>query len=101
MSNADLDAEQAATEQEAAKGKKALSDSIQRRQADDRSFIAKVVVFAFVGLVAWLALAATIGTMFFGWDTSGPSATLLENVLGSVMLPVVTLVIGYYFSTNR
>jgi polyferredoxin len=96
----DLDSEFAATEQQIKQAGKALEDLIKRRQADDRSMIAKVIVAAFVVLVVWVVVAVTLGTYFYDWESLVEPAKFLMAILGSVMLPVVTLVIGYYFGSK-
>jgi hypothetical protein len=96
----DLDAAIEATEQQAAQGAKALQDRIQRQQADDRSLIAKIIIVAFVVLIAIVVGAAIVGAAFFDWDELIEPGKFLMGILGSVMLPVVTLVIGYYFGSK-
>ena len=98
---ADLDANFAATKQTAAERDKALEDRIKRQQADDRSFIAKLIAWSFVILMGWVVVAATIGAIFFDWNTLTEPAKYLMTILSSVMLPVVTLVIGYYFGREK
>jgi len=98
---ADLDSEFAAAEQKAEEREKALEESILRQQADDRSSIAKLIVWSFVILMGWVVVAATIGTYFFEWDSLVEPSKYLATILGSVMLPVVTLVIGYYFGKEK
>ena len=98
---ADLDSLIAATEQTVEESKKALDESIKRQQADDRSHIAKLIVWAFVILVAWVIIATTFGAYYFDWVRLTEPAKFLLTILSSVMLPVVTLVIGYYFGTEK
>ena len=97
---ADLDADFAATEKKAEEGKKAVDERVVRQQADDRSLIAKVIIFAFVLLILVVVFAAIAGAYFFQWDRMVEPGKFLMNVLGSIMLPVVTLVIGYYFGSK-
>lgn len=76
-----------------------VDDYIIRLQSEDRSRIAKLIV--------WLFLIACLGTLSFiaiavlrsgtGWE---PGAEQMVTVLSSVILPVVTLVIGYYFGAE-
>ncbi len=76
------------------------AESAKRLQAQDRSHIAKLIV--------WLFLIVCIGTaVFFGvaslfslasWESAGEN---LLTLLSSVILPVVTLVIGYYFGSEQ
>ncbi len=48
-----------------------------------------------------VVLIVAIGTLFIGWDKLSEPAKFLMSILGSVMLPVVTLVIGYYFGKEK
>lgn len=98
---ADLDAAFAATEKLVEEGRKALEERIKRQQADDRYHIAKLIVWAFVVLMAWVVVAATLGAYLYNWDRLAEAGKFLMAILGSVMLPVVTLVIGYYFGKDR
>jgi hypothetical protein len=98
---ADLDSEFAAAEEDYKKGVEAVDDRIKGQQADDRSLIAKWIVFSFVGMVAWVVVAATFGAYYFDWNALVEPGKFLLTILGSVMLPVVTLVIGYYFGKEK
>lgn len=98
---ADLDIEFQAAAQKAEQSKKALQDRLQRQQADDRSLIAKIIVWAFIILMGVVVLAAIIATFYLGWDKFVEPGKFLMGILGSVMLPVVTLVIGYYFGKEK
>jgi hypothetical protein len=46
-------------------------------------------------------LIVAVGTLLIGWDKLSEPAKFLMSILGSVMLPVVTLVIGYYFGKEK
>ena len=99
-----LDAEIQETEQRVEQTNRAVEDWRQRqqeRQQDDRSLIAKIVVWAFVLLMAAVILIVAVGTLLIGWDKLSEPAKFLMSILGSVMLPVVTLVIGYYFGKEK
>ena len=96
---ADLDVAIAATEKTFEEGKNALELASQR--AGDRSRIAKIIVWSFVILIGWLVLAVTVGTYFLDWSRLTEPAKFLMTILSSVMLPVVTLVIGYYFGSEK
>ena len=98
---ADLDSAFADAERTAEERKNALKDHLSRRQADDRSFIAKLIVWSFVILMAWVVVAASVGAYFFDWSRLTEPAKFLMTILSSVMLPVVTLVIGYYFGKDK
>lgn len=98
---ADLDAEFQATAQKVEQSKKAVEDRLARQKADDRSRIAKLIVWAFVIAIGWVVFATTVGTAYLGWEKLAEPAKFLLSILGSVMLPVVTLVIGYYFGQEK
>jgi hypothetical protein len=98
---ADIDSQIAATEELVKQSQKALEERNKRLQADDRSHIAKVIIWAFVALMAFVVLAVIAGLAYFGdWEQISEPAKFLMAVLSSVMLPVVTLVIGYYFGSK-
>ena len=65
------------------------------RQTYDRSIIGISVVLVFL-----LAIGALF-TYVLVADTWEPKAKFLATTLGSVLLPVVTLVLGYYFGTEK
>ena len=96
-----LESEFEAAEEAAKERDVALADRLARQQADDRSAIAKTIVYAFVGLIAWVVIAATLGVIFFDWDSLVEPGKFLMAILSSVLLPVVTLVIGYYFGAEK
>ncbi|MDH4173914.1 MAG: hypothetical protein OEV97_09250 [Betaproteobacteria bacterium] len=79
-----------------------VEDQNRRLQADDRSHIAKLIVRVFVVLISLLVLSVIAGVGYLGdWDKISEPAKFLSSVLSSVMLPVVTLVIGYYFGKDK
>ena len=99
---ADLDSEFAQAEQTVKQGKKAFEENLRRLQADDRSHIAKLIVWAFVILMAVVVLAISIATVAQSdWSKISEPAKFLMSILSSVMLPVVTLVIGHYFGKEK
>ena len=51
--------------------------------------------------MVWIVFATTVGTYFFDWNKLVEPAKFLMTILSSVMLPVVTLVIGYYFGSEK
>lgn len=102
----DLDEEIRQAQDEAEKGAqsaKTIQETLDRQQADDRSVIAKMIIRAFVVLVCLVVIAAIAGAVavFWAdnrdWNQLAEPAKFIMSILGSVMLPVVTLVIGYYF----
>jgi hypothetical protein len=80
---------------------KVIDEIVARQQAGDRSFIAKLIVWAFLVFIGLTILAVIAGTYLRGWNDLVEPAKFLMSILGSVMLPVVTLVIGYYFSSKQ
>jgi hypothetical protein len=100
MAAADLDSlfESAGKQVEA--GQKAFEQRLATQQADDRSHLAKLIVWAFVLLVGGVAAVIAVGTYLFNWQYISESAKTLVGLISSVMLPVVTLVIGYYFGNK-
>jgi uncharacterized membrane protein len=97
----DIDSQIAATEQLVKQSQKALEERNKRLQADDRSHIAKLIIWAFVALLAVVVVAVIAGLAYFGaWEEISEPAKFLTAILSSVMLPVVTLVIGYYFGSK-
>ena len=92
----DLDAQIEATEKSAKASKKAVSDLA----AGDRSLIAKMIIIAFLIMVGIVVVAAIAGACVFEWSRLVEPGKFLMGVLGSIMLPVVTLVIGYYFGSK-
>jgi hypothetical protein len=96
------DAKVAAAEQAYKKSTQAVEDQNKRLQADDRSHIAKLIVRVFVGLVSVLVLSVIVGVGYLGdWEKIAEPAKFLSAILSSVLLPVVTLVIGYYFGKEK
>lgn len=91
MAEADLDSKFAAAEHAKKKAEASL------RNATDRSYIAKLIVWFFAGQVAVITICVPVGIYFFDWSDIAEPAKYLASILSSVMLPVVTLVIGYYF----
>jgi len=93
----DPDSEFTAAGNAVEEGKKAVDDRIRGQQADDRSVIAKLIVWSFVVMVAWVVFAA----FYRDWNSLVEPGKFMLTILGSVMLPVVTLVIGYYFGKEK
>jgi F0F1-type ATP synthase membrane subunit a len=94
---AGLDDELAATETMVDEARESVEDNLRQRRAADQSLIAYTVVFVFVGLLVIL----TIATMDKDWATWKEPATFLLTMITSALLPVVTLVIGYYFGKEK
>jgi hypothetical protein len=97
---ADIDALFKEVEQKSEQRRKALEDRNARLQADDRSRIAKQIIDAFVLIVIGVIALVGISALFGLWNQMSEAAKVMVAVLSSVLLPVVTLVIGYYFGNK-
>jgi len=86
-----------AAEKKLTETKQASESYAARRQARDRSFIANLVVITFVFLIAVIAIVV----LFRDWSEVQEPAEFVAKLMSSVLLPVVTLVIGYYFGKSR
>lgn len=98
---ADLDSAFADVGQEVSEGERATRLYEQRRQADDRSKIAKAIVYVFVWAVVGVLVIVVGASFFLGWAKVKDSSEYAMAILSSVLLPVVTLVIGYYFGKDK
>jgi hypothetical protein len=97
----DIDSLIAAAVKKQQESEQAYKKFVSSKQDDDRSLIAKLVVWSFVCLIAFVVIAIVSGTIYFcDWNKIAEPAKFLMTILGSVMLPVVTLVIGYYFGSK-
>lgn len=86
-------------------GRAQLAHLQVKRESQDRSLIALIIVGAFV-----LLLVLMFGTVLFAMpvcqgegcvDGVPAPISFLGDLLSSVLLPVVTLVLGYYFGTRN
>jgi hypothetical protein len=65
------------------------------RENRDRSMVTGTVMAVFALTVSMGLLVLLVGGLFTGnWVSIGP---IVADILKSVVLPVVTLVLGYYF----
>ena len=82
-----------------------MEANIEERSTIDRSLIGKSVVLTFVSTIIGLFVFVLLSAVFFDGGNTHPTwerpAEFLLRVLSSVLLPVVTLVIGYYFGTEK
>lgn len=68
------------------------------REDDDRSWIARTIIVVFVGtIVAGLSILTLEGWMTGDWTRTTAQVT---DLIKSAVLPVVTLVLGYYFGRS-
>ncbi len=73
----------------------ALERSAANQEADDRSLITRVVIGVFGASIA-AVLSLIAGLALYSGNTDQAAAHSVD-LLKSVVLPVVTLVLGYYF----
>lgn len=71
----------------------------ERRQADDRSLIAKIVIVMFAVCISVVMIFIVLAVVFSMQNWEAPLKYFVD-LIGSVVLPVVTLVIGFYFGTK-
>lgn len=81
-----------------------VDESERRLQSEDRSKIAKRIVWLFIAACSGILLFIAIAVFWrpdgavVGWEEA---AKQMVVILSSVILPVVTLVIGYYFGSEN
>jgi hypothetical protein len=70
-----------------------------RQQEEDRSWIARWIIRVFVIVVGTaLVILALQGLLTKDWDKVATEAT---DLIKSAVLPIVTLVLGYYFGQSN
>ncbi|GAB4575797.1 MAG: hypothetical protein Tsb008_17590 [Rhodothalassiaceae bacterium] len=85
--------------------KRTRDHEMRVQDGKSRTALAKIIVYAFVGMIAALFLYAISLAMFS--DCAGCAVEVPKSIIylgeftSSVMLPVVTLVLGYYFGTRQ
>ena len=94
---ADLDAAFLEAKNQISDAESAIQQFSTRRRDIDRSFIAWMVIGTFVAVTVVLAIYVIRGE----WASREKQAEFLLKVVSSVLLPVVTLVIGYYFGKEQ
>jgi len=84
-------------EQEAASASEALTPPTLADE--DRSWIARLIVRSFIAAVLiYLLLLAIQGAATGAWANVADKA---EDMIKSIVVPIVTLVLGYYFGQSR
>lgn len=76
--------------------RESAEDEQLRQRSRDRSEIARIIVWLFAG--SFLLVLPAIAWQTKKWDAVGAQ---LIDLLSSVLLPVLTLVIGYNFGTEQ
>ncbi len=73
-------------------------EAIAQQEANDRSMITREVMQQFgIAVLAVFALLALSGFMSKDWSKTADQSV---DVIKSVILPIVTLVLGYYFGKS-
>lgn len=80
-----------------------MTDNASSQQEDDLSHMTKFVVRVFFSLVIILVLGILIGMLHLGldWKKVEEPAKFLMTALSSLLLPIVTLMVGYFFGRRR
>lgn len=88
-----------------------VGDQLKKQHAKDQSRIAWVIIWAFVVAVGIIFLYVTVELLLGGGCRDGKAgctadrweepAKFLLGIVSSVLLPVVTLVLGYYFGKEK
>ena len=66
----------------------------------DRSVIGRWVVAVFLAIVVVLILYALFGAIVVGWEAIKTPAEYASMTITTILVPVVTLLLGYYFGTS-
>jgi hypothetical protein len=75
----------------------AISTSMQLRRYRERSFVVQKIIWLYL-----LAMAASIGYLLVrGLSCKEDEYTTISEIVKIAILPVVTLVIGYYFASTK
>ena len=78
-----------------------LESDAESAKNKDRSVIARWLVLAFIATLLFLIVYVLISPLFLNDLTEIRSASEQAiTIISSILLPVVTLVLGYYFGTN-
>jgi hypothetical protein len=72
----------------------------EERRGRDRSWIGKKIISLFVASVL-IVLVAIVALAGIGASIWKEATEQLVTLLSSVLLPVITLVIGYYFGSEQ
>jgi len=80
--------------------RQSIEDELRSKHAQDQSDIARLIVWLFA--ISFCA-SGLLMTVAFVWRPDGwlELAEKLIAMLSSILLPIVTLVIGYYFGTEK
>ena len=76
----------------------AVADTVKRK---DRSAIGRWVVAVFLAVVAILILYVLVAPIFSGWDSVKATVEHATALVSSILLPVVTLVLGLLLRHRR
>ncbi len=82
-------------------GAESLRGAAEAAKQKDRSAIPRWVVAVFLAVIVAVLAYVLIGPLVYGWDLIESPAKYAVTTMGSLLLPVVTLVLGYYFGTSE
>ena len=83
------------TQSQVSRDTQIVAAATQNQAERDRSWIARTIIWIFVGAVAGVLFLLLLRGLYTGdWETV---TTQAADILKSAVLPVVTLVLGYYF----
>lgn len=71
------------------------------RKGRDRAQIAFAVVALFVVMVLLLGVYVAVSARQGAWSQVEPASQFVLDLLSSVLLPIITLVLGYYFAKDE
>lgn len=102
----DLDKEAASVESDVVAAEQTADEQDKLAKTQDRSMIAKWIVRGFVIIIGLFLLCVVLGVVGdYVWPDKmakwRDGAALIKDVLSSILLPVVTLVIGFYFGVEK
>ena len=74
---------------------------MNERQSARTDRLSGVGWLRFLAIIVVLILYALFGTLAFGWEVIKTPAEYATARITTVLVPVVTLVLGYYFGTSE
>jgi len=86
-----------------------VDSQLKKSRAKNQSAIAMIIIIAFVACIALIFMLVGYSVLFgMECDKDGCAipawkepSTFLLTIISSVMLPIVTLVLGYYFGKEK
>jgi Na+/H+ antiporter NhaC len=106
----DIERELRETQQLTDTAKRGADEYERQSKVSDRSSISRVIIWTFSILLGAIVLYLGVSTILcLQFNVGDPNqclglkdaAVIMKDILGSVALPVVTLVLGYYFGVEK